>query len=565
MRVIFDLEADGLEPTKIFVLCAKTLDKGLTHQFFDADSWKIWVKQTGVTELIGHNIINYDLPVLSRLWDFNWDGKIIDTLVLSRLASPARDGGHSLKNWGVICDFNKGEHDDFESLSNDMVQYCIRDVLLSERVIQRLRRDIYGFSKQSIQLEHDVAKIMGEQERRGWKIDEKKAMLLLFQLTVIKDELDEQFQKIFPPLITKEYIHVKYKKDGSLYNAHKNLKKDEQGYYREMEEVFNPASRQQIVERLKMLGWEPTVLTEKGNVKIDETILKTIDIPEAKLLIDFFLISKRIVMINAWVDAVQKDGRVHGKVNSCGAISGRMTHFSPNMAQIPANYSKWGTECRELWIAEEGNILVGCDASGLELRMLAHYINDEDFTNEILNGDIHTYNQRLAGIDTRDKAKTFIYAFIYGAGDGKLGQIIKGTTYDGAKLRERFLLALPKLEKLARAVRYATKKGYIKGLDGRKLYPRSPHSSLNLLLQNAGAIIMKRALTYLSGSDIIKDQKGYFVGNIHDEIQMEVEKGYEEQLGREAIQAIIKAGENYDLKIPLGGEYSIGHSWSQTH
>ena len=565
MRVIFDLEADGLEPTKIFVLCAKTLDKGLTHQFFDADSWKIWVKQTGVTELIGHNIINYDLPVLSRLWDFNWDGKIIDTLVLSRLASPARDGGHSLKNWGVICDFNKGEHDDFESLSNDMVQYCIRDVLLSERVIQRLRRDIYGFSKQSIQLEHDVAKIMGEQERRGWKIDEKKAMLLLFQLTVIKDELDEQFQKIFPPLITKEYIHVKYKKDGSLYNAHKNLKKDEQGYYREMEEVFNPASRQQIVERLKMLGWEPTVLTEKGNVKIDETILKTIDIPEAKLLIDFFLISKRIVMINAWVDAVQKDGRVHGKVNSCGAISGRMTHFSPNMAQIPANYSKWGTECRELWIAEEGNILVGCDASGLELRMLAHYINDEDFTNEILNGDIHTYNQRLAGIDTRDKAKTFIYAFIYGAGDGKLGQIIKGTTYDGAKLRERFLLALPKLEKFATSVRYATRKGYIKGLDGRKLYPRSPHSSLNLLLQNAGAIIMKRALTYLSGSDIIKDQKGYFVGNIHDEIQMEVEKGYEEQLGREAIQAIIKAGENYDLKIPLGGEYSIGHSWSQTH
>jgi len=565
MRVIFDLEADGLEPTKIFVLCAKTLDKGLTHQFFDADSWKIWVKQTGVTELIGHNIINYDLPVLSRLWDFNWDGKVTDTLVLSRLASPARDGGHSLKNWGVICDFNKGEHDDFESLSNDMVQYCIRDVLLSERVIQRLRRDIYGFSKQSIQLEHDVAKIMGEQERRGWKIDEKKAMLLLFQLTVIKDELEEQFQKIFPPLITKEYIHVKYKKDGSLYNAHKNLKKDEQGYYREMEEVFNPASRQQIVERLKMLGWEPTVLTEKGNVKIDETILKTIDIPEAKLLIDFFLIAKRIVMINAWVDAVQKDGRVHGKVNSCGAISGRMTHFSPNMAQIPANYSKWGTECRELWIAEEGNILVGCDASGLELRMLAHYINDEDFTNEILNGDIHTYNQRLAGIDTRDKAKTFIYAFIYGAGDGKLGQIIKGTTYDGAKLRERFLLALPKLEKLARAVRYATRKGYIKGLDGRKLYPRSPHSSLNLLLQNAGAIIMKRALTYLSGSDIIKDQKGYFVGNIHDEIQMEVEKGYEEQLGREAIQAIIKAGENYDLKIPLGGEYSIGHSWSQTH
>ena len=565
MRVIFDLEADGLEPTKIFVLCAKTLDKGLTHQFFDADSWKIWVKQTGVTELIGHNIINYDLPVLSRLWDFNWDGKVTDTLVLSRLASPARDGGHSLKNWGVICDFNKGEHDDFESLSNDMVQYCIRDVLLSERVIQRLRRDIYGFSKQSIQLEHDVAKIMGEQERRGWKIDEKKAMLLLFQLTVIKDELDEQFQKIFPPLITKEYIHVKYKKDGSLYNAHKNLKKDEQGYYREMEEVFNPASRQQIVERLKMLGWEPTVLTEKGNVKIDETILKTIDIPEAKLLIDYFLIAKRIVMINAWVDAVQKDGRVHGKVNSCGAISGRMTHFSPNMAQIPANYSKWGTECRELWIAEEGNILVGCDASGLELRMLAHYINDEDFTNEILNGDIHTYNQRLAGIDTRDKAKTFIYAFIYGAGDGKLGQIIKGTTYDGAKLRERFLLALPKLEKFATSVRYATRKGYIKGLDGRKLYPRSPHSSLNLLLQNAGAIIMKRALTYLSGSDIIKDQKGYFVGNIHDEIQMEVEKGYEEQLGREAIQAIIKAGENYDLKIPLGGEYSIGHSWSQTH
>lgn len=564
-EVVFDIETDGLEPTEIFIVCAKVIDRGLIHEFYDSFSWNTWIKEIKPTKLIGHNIINFDLPVLEKLWDFKWEGDVWDTLVLSRLACPDRKGGHSLNNWGVLLNYEKGEHDDFKSLTHGMVEYCIRDVILSERTAKRVERELNGFSEQSIQLEQDIARIVGEQERNGWKINERKAMLLLNELEERKEELERRFETSFPPIHRKEYVEVKYKKDGTLFNIHARLPKDDKGYYREYIDYFNPSSRQQIVTRLKMLGWKPTILTEKGNVKIDESILKTIDIPEASLLVDFFLLTKRIVMVKAWLGASEKDGRVHGKVNSCGAISGRMTHFSPNMAQIPASYSVWGKECRELWETDKDSTLVGMDASGLELRMLAHYMNNQEFTNEILNGDIHTYNQRLAELDTRDQAKTFIYAFIYGAGDKKLGEIIGGSKKDGSKLRTRFLRSLPELKNLRGRVIGATRKGYLKGLDRRKLHIRSPHSALNLLLQGAGAIVMKQALIILSKHDIITKGLGKFVGNIHDEIQMEVKKEYAEELGIAAVEAIREAGKVLNLNLPMDGEYKIGSNWALTH
>jgi len=220
------------------------------------------------------------------------------------------------------------------------------------------------------------------------------------------------------------------------------------------------------------------------------------DIPEAMLIAEYLLVQKRIAQVQSWLDAVEDDGRVHGYVNANGAVTGRMTHSSPNMAQVPAVYSPYGKECRQAWTVPKGYSLVGCDASGLELRMLAHYMDDEGYTYEIINGDIHTANQMAAGLPTRDKAKTFIYAFLYGAGDAKIGSIVDGTKRDGAKLKAKFLKNTPSLGSLRERVGNASARGYLLGLDGRKLYIRSEHAALNTLLQSAGAIIMKKACKY---------------------------------------------------------------------
>ncbi len=197
-----------------------------------------------------------------------------------------------------------------------------------------------------------------------------------------------------------------------------------------------------------------------------------------KLLVEYLTITKRVAMVQSWLESIGSDGRIHGRVNSCGAVTGRMTHSKPNLAQVPAIYSEYGKECRELWTVPEGKKLVGIDASGLELRMLAHYMDDADYTEEILNGDIHTANQLAAGLQSRDSAKTFIYAFLYGAGDGKIGEIVGGKAKDGSKLKAKFLDNTPSLRTLRTKVDRGSSKGWLRGLDGRRLIIRSQHAAL---------------------------------------------------------------------------------------
>jgi len=246
-----------------------------------------------------------------------------------------------------------------------------------------------------------------------------------------------------------------------------------------------------------------------------------------------------------------------------GAVTGRMTHFKPNMAQIPATYSPYGKDCRSCWTVPEGYKLVGIDASGLELRMLAHYMNDRSYTNEVLNGDIHTANQKLAGLESRDKSKKFIYAYLYGAGNERLGSVVGGSRKDGKRLRESFLANLPALANLKDRVERASKRGFLKGLDGRKVTIRSEHAALNTLLQSAGAIIMKKALVLFV--DSIKHLDAQCVANVHDEWQVECLEKDAEEVGQRGVQAIVDAGIYFDLRCPLDGEYKIGDNWSDTH
>ena len=291
----------------------------------------------------------------------------------------------------------------------------------------------------------------------------------------------------------------------------------------------------------------------------------------AELVKEYLLLQKRIGQVESWLEAVKEDGRVHGRVITNGAVTGRMTHSSPNMAQVPNAGSVYGHECRECWTVEEGNVLVGCDASGLELRMLAHYMKDEGYVRTVTEGsskdgtDVHTVNQRAAGLATRDAAKTFIYAFLYGAGDAKIGTIVGGTAKDGERLKRKFLEQTPALASLIKRVASAAAKGWVPGLDGRKIWVRSEHAALNSLLQGAGAIVMKKALCIFY--DKIKANKWpvKLVANVHDELQFECSKEIAEEVGKAARMSIIEAGEFYKLRCPLDGEYKIGKNWKETH
>ena len=421
-------------------------------------------------------------------------------------------------------------------------------------------------------MEHQVQTIIAKQVRDGWLLDQRKCYELLANLKQRKMEVEDAVQEKFKPLPNfVKQISPKYNKDGNLSTVGlKFLGDDWRNVGGDFSRIdwpeFNLGSRQQIAKHLQFFGWEPKAHTEKGNIIVDEAVLSQVtDIPEAQLIAEYLLLQKRVAQVQSWLDEVSDDGRVHGNVNTIGAVTGRMTHSSPNMAQVPAGYSPYGKECRDCWIAPDNYKLVGVDASGLELRMLAHYMNDEEYTNEVTNGDVHTANQKNAGLATRDLAKTFIYAFLYGAGDAKIGAIVGGSRRDGAELKEKFLNNTPPLRHLRERVAKSAKRGYLQGLDGRKLILRSEHAALNTLLQSAGAIIMKKSLTILDEYATIHNIEYKFVGNIHDEFQVEVKEDQAEKLGWLAVECIKAAGDRMSLKCPLDGEYKVGQSWAETH
>jgi DNA polymerase I-like protein with 3'-5' exonuclease and polymerase domains len=456
-----------------------------------------------------------------------------------------------------------------------MMDYCVRDVQVNALVLKKLREESKGFSKQSIALEQGVARIMKQQEVNGFKFDLESALLLLAELREKKQSIEDEVHNTFKPKwVDDKLVNPYIKKDGDL--SKRGLTDDEyqrcldtnnfEPFMRQTLQDFNLGSRKQIGEYLIDFGWKPERFTPTGQPIVDEKTLSAIThIHEAKLIADFLLLQKRIAQVDSWVEGVQDDGRVHGFVIPNGAITGRMTHRNPNMAQVPAVYSPYGKECRACWTVEEGNVLIGVDASGLEIRMLAHYMNDEEYTNEILNGDIHTANQQLANLESRDKAKTFIYALMYGAGDEKLGSVVGGNTADGKRARQYFFDNKPTFKSLRDRVQRASAKNYLKGLDGRKLYVRNQHSALNTLLQGAGAIVMKQALVMLDDVLRLNAMDYKFVANIHDEWQIEVPKDKADFVGNFAVDSIIKAGTHFNLRCPLDGEYKIGDNWSETH
>lgn len=545
-RLAIDIETDDLDATTIWCAVTKDIDTGEVKVWKAANGLRQYIEDQDL--LIGHNIISFDLPVLKKLWNLNTNSNPLrDTLIMSRLLNPVLEKGHSLDSWGVRLGLKKGDFSDFDGgLSEDMVDYCIQDVEITHALFTHLTDSLLDWG-QSVDLEHETAMVVKKQEENGFKLDVPKCMSMLANWQQTLMEIEEELQQVFQPITTERYSD----KTG------KRLK--------DKVEVFNPGSRKQIAERLMSLGWKPRKHTEKGSVIVDEKVLQTVKIPQAKPILRYLLLQKRVAQVKSWVENVSERGRVHCKVRTNGAITGRMTHSKPNLAQVPRVGSEYGEECRSVWTVEDGNVLLGADASGLELRMLAHYMDDKNYTKEILEGDIHTANMKAAGLTDRDQAKTFIYAFLYGAGPAKIGQIVGGGEREGRRLIDSFLKNTPALQKLKDKVSRLAEKEWLPGLDGRRLIVRSQHAALNTLLQGAGAIVMKQALIMLNRKLIHANMDARFVANVHDEWQIETTEQDAETVGHFAVQSIRQAGIRLNLRCPLDGEFKVGLTWAATH
>ena len=562
--------------------------------------------------IVGHNVIDFDIPALKKLYGFSPPLiKVLDTLVVSRCVFPdlrnddfgrngfdkALVGSHSLKAWGhrmgSTTKLTYGEEDGaFNSYNEEMRKYCERDVIVTQLLHDFLFK--HKPSKEMIAIEHWFRFVISLQERHGFKFDLDKADVLTAKLMGIRAKLTTDLQNQWKPTEvemkspagwtlttdqatyegkTKNDIKLQLKEAGEVQALVKNAVKTGNAV---KEIPFNPGSRKQIAERLMGLGYELPTENDGVSYKVDESVLRGIDHPIAEDLLSYLLVQKRLGQLaegqQAWLK-LQKNGVIHGSVNTNGAVTGRCTHSNPNVAQVPSVRAEYGSECRELFTVRNGYKLVGCDASGLELRMLAHYMAFYDrgeYAKIVTEGDVHTVNQQAAGLETRDQAKTFIYALLYGAGDEKIGNIAGGNAQLGQKLKRKFFSSLPALARLQADVQRKVKHGgELIGLDGRILPIRSSHAALNMLLQSAGAVVMKVALIQLfhllNGLRWQHGREYAFVANIHDEFQAEVTPDKAETFGKLAVESIQHAGKQLKLNVRLDGEFKIGNNWAETH
>lgn len=668
-RYVFDLETDGfLEVvTKIHCAVLYDIDTDEIHDFKPNQIGEFLTMYQAANQLIGHNIIGFDIPVIRKLYGIECVCKdLIDTMSLGRLVfsdvkaidfplakawkkyreaketweaeqvkpvckcpasiyyddpevecscdltptvgdypySPPKEfpgqlvGSHSLEAWGYrIGTEKKGDYskdmkarglDPWAEWNPEMHEYMIQDARVNVAVLRKLMsKEPYPLS---IQIEMGVQQICTLMEQSGWPFEVTKARELYATLQQRRNELEVALVEAFPPWRVRLEDFIP-KRDNKTQGYIKGVPVE-----RWETRTFNPASRQDIADRLiQKYGWKPTEFTDGGQAKIDDEVLAPLPYPEAKLLSEYFTIQKRIGQIGegpqAWLSKVSKDGKIHARYNSNGAVTGRATHSSPNIAQVPSVGKIYGKECRELfYVPKTWGSQLGADQSGLELRCLASFMAAFDggkYRDVVLNGDVHWVNAKaLFGLPDdlerdetnkehktwRDVAKTFIYAFLYGAGDAKLGSIIGKGRQEGSKLRARFLKTFPALAKLIKAVQAAAKKGWLKGLDGRVIPVRSEHAALNSLLQSAGAVVCKNWLILIKENlDAAGLKHGWdgdyvFLAFVHDEFQVAVRDRHIDAVTEALKDAGRRAGDVFtSWDCPTEVDVKLGHNWAECH
>ena len=626
--LIIDIECESLTPQTIWVAVTKDVQ---------TNEEKIWITphETNTQEfcsylsgytLVGHNIIGFDLPAINRLCNAQYElSKCLDTLVLSRLANSWKYSNHSLDSWGVRLGNNKIKFDEYDKLTQEMVDYCVQDVRLTNQLFLKYKDGLVEQPEyqDAIRLEHDSAILCNEIEANGFYFNTEKARELhqeiVSRLEVLTKEIKEDFK---PKSILIKEINPKLTAKGSVSKTDFRFLDgipEEYGYsanapfslfeYKE----FNPGSPKQRIEVLNECGWRPTEKTdghlkaerEGDTAKLKEFAIygwKTSEVnlatlpehaPEgARKLVQWITLDSRRSSLEEWLNAVSSlDNRIHGRFNHIGSWTHRKSHTSPNMANIPSSFylpkdkvptpvesinSTYNSVMRSLWTVPPKRMLVGTDAEGIQLRVLAHYINNPQYTESIVNGkkedetDIHNVNKRALGLNhiTRDDAKTFIYAWLLGAGTRKIAEILR-TDSKGAKFaQDSFLMSIDGLSRLKNEVipRNA-EQGYFIGLDKRIVVCDSEHKMLAGYLQNGESVIMKWANRIWYNK--LKKKGIWFrqVNDVHDEWQTEIEECVETARYVALVQqeSIRQAGEELGVQCRLDGSSQIGYNWLETH
>lgn len=601
-----DTEADDLRPSRFW--CAVFINLGtgerVTFRPEDIDNGQSrrWCLEHSDDYFVFHNGVSFDCRYGSRLGSFPIPlNKCVDTLVLSYLYNPHLPGGHSLEAYGERLGQAKLGHEDWSQFSPEMLRRCEVDTELGLKVYKALVKKLLaiGYSETSCRIEHEIRAIIDTQQENGFQFDLETAKNFCEDRQREIDQLEVSIFKLFPPQLKivgeYEYKINKNGKPRSLFQKHEiraienggkiQFNKTGDKYRVLLPEPFDLASPNQRRDRLLELGWKPKTFTPKGSPKVDEASLlefaETSKEPAIKALAEWLVKTSRKTMVEGWIKAAEKDGKIHGTVFTCGAATRRMRHNNPNTANIPSESNKaaYGHECRSLWTARPGRVLVGYDASGLEMRGFCHYLNNPEATKLYIEGDPHQSNAdaltaalQFPVIRGGGGAKTLFYAFLYGSGDEKLGLILGGKTKAermrwGAIVRATLLNNVPGLSDLVSQISSELDQhdGRLQTIDGGWVICPSPHAALNYKVQSAGGIVMKQATIRLDQKIKEFDLDVLRVGDVHDEGQLDSawEHGY--MAGCCGVQSIVQAGEDLGFNVPLYGDFKIGHNWAQTH
>jgi hypothetical protein len=597
--LVFDIETDGLydQVTQVFCIVIYDINREETFTYGpDCVDDALAHLATGDV-LIGHNVIFYDVPVLEKLHSFNTKARIIDTLICTRLIWPKEKlydldvqlypevpknyrGLAGLKAWGYRLSDKKIEFKDFSEYSEEMLVYCKQDVSVTSKLWKHIANQ--GYPEQALKLEHDFALAINKQIRAGVPFDVDAAIDFVDDLRARETQLETELKEIFPPLEHRSWFTPKVNNKNRGYI--KGVPFEKVRY-----DEFNPGSRDQIADRLKAkYGWEPEKTTDKGNPILNDEVLEALPYPEAKPLAEYMLVKKRLGQIadgnNAWLRLVNNDsGRMHGDVVTNGCVTGRCAHRYPNMGQVPASYSPYGKECRSLFHAPQGWDMIGIDAKALELRCLAGYLaiyDGGEYARVVTDPtiDIHVYNQERFGVATRDISKRLLYAVLYGAGHLKAGSIVDPNEKDEEVLRKlgrtainSFMDEVPALKELKQRIEsQIAHNDHLIGLDRRILYCRSAFKGLNVLLQSAGAILMKQVVINIhdnieSALSLPHGAGWEQVLMVHDEVQLVCSPKYTEKIRAQALAAFPQAQQFFEFLCDIEGDSRVGSNWSMTH
>lgn len=652
MTVCFDVEANGLDDAdQIWVIVCKDIEtktyeifRNLTSDDFEKERFRLYVER--VQTWLGHNILGYDISLISRLLDIDIDiKKCIDTYIISKLANYNREEGHSIESYGIEFNYPKSDFNDFTKYSTDLELRCITDVDISEKLYGKYLKYIKRSTNETaIQLEQEFQYYVVQRLiKNGFAFNRPKAEKLLAKVEYELSILDKAILEQFPTRLTLiREVTPRITQYGTLNKSDfRWLGKDADlsdfnggSFCRCAWTDFNPSSTRQVVEVLNRAGWKPVdktkthietereckrlkrlKKTEDGvDLKIKEcydslvrlnrtgwkvneenlaTLPKATPAPARTLAKRILLESRRRTLVE-WLGLVKEDGRIHGRFQGIGAWTHRMSHQNPNTANIPnttdtqGRIKLLGGEFRSLWIAPRNRLLVGCDAEGIQLRVFAHLIDDEEFTKSLVDGrkedktDPHSLNQSVLGKVCKDRqaAKRFIYALLLGAGLGKLGEILECSESEVKQALDRLLERYTGFRILKETVIARDgRRGWFQGLDGRMVpipgdtSSSRAHLAMSGYLQNGEAVIMKMAT--LKFYHKLEGLNSLLVNFVHDEWQAETPNNMEIALQVAELMAnsLKETGDDLKLLCPLAGsywsdsykDYSIGTNWKVTH